>query len=120
MALNRLVKVENIDEQIARLQNQRKLEMQKHKAEERKIRDRRLYRRAALLESLLPDTITLTDEQFNTFLHKTVANNFGRDKLTQIIAEIETMNTPVSTGATPPNKTNSGTANPQTVARSGA
>ena len=95
MTKTRLEKVESINEQIAKLQNQRKLEMQKHKAEERKARDRRLYKRAALLESLLPDTISLTDEQFNTFLQRTAANNFGRDKLVQLITEEKAAETSV-------------------------
>jgi len=87
MAKTRQDKIDNLNERIAQLENQRKEEHRKQKAEERKIRDRRLYKRAGLLESLLPETIPLTDEQFNTFLHRTVANSFGRDKLTQIIAE---------------------------------
>jgi len=150
MAKTRQDKIDNLNERIAQLENQRKQEHQKQKAEERKIRDRRLYKRAGLLESLLPETIPLTDEQFNTFLHRTVANDFGRDKLAQIIAEGETAATtaqaetqkpktvdgtatntqsPKPTNASnnainpqppKPNTTTTNPTNPQTAARSGA
>jgi hypothetical protein len=40
-----------------------------------------------LFESMLPDTIALTDEQFKTFLEKTVANRFGRRELATIAAQ---------------------------------
>ena len=120
MTKTRLEKVSGIDEQIAKLKNQRKLEMQKHNAEERKIRDRRLYRRAGLFESLLPETINLTDEQFNTFLRRTVANNFGRDRLAQIIAEGETTDAPAPAETQKPINVGSSTENPQSTTTSGA
>ncbi|WWR17509.1 DUF3847 domain-containing protein [Lachnospiraceae bacterium JLR.KK008] len=41
--------------------------------QERKDRAKRLCRRRGLFESLVPDTIPLTEEQFKTFLEKTVA-----------------------------------------------
>ena len=63
------------------LQKQKKLLEKEQSEQERKARTRRLCSRAGLLESMLPETITLTDEQFKSFLEKTVANNFGRDKL---------------------------------------
>ena len=56
---------------------------------DRKARDNRIYKRGGLIESLLPDTINLTDEQFHSFMHMTIANKFGKDKLEQIIAEGE-------------------------------
>jgi len=39
------------------------------------------------MESLLPDTIALSDERFWTFLEKTVANDFGRRILATLTAE---------------------------------
>jgi len=89
MSKTRQEKIDNINARIAQLENQRKEEQQKQKAEERRIRDRRLYKRAGLFESLLPSSIALTDEQFNTFLIRTVANDYGLDKLAEIIAEGE-------------------------------
>jgi len=134
MAKTRLEKIASYEERIAQLENQKKLEQQRLKKEERKIRDRRLYKRAALFESLLPETISLTEEQFNTLLLRTVANNFGRDRLAQIITEGETAllnlrekpTTAKTTAATvlqelaPSNTTVDNTANTQPAARSGA
>jgi len=81
--------IEGIEQQLEQLQNRKKLLIKQHKEDERKARNRRLYQRHGLFESLLPDTIGLADEQFNTFLIRTVANDYGRDKLAEIIAEGE-------------------------------
>ena len=53
-------------------QNRMKLLIQAQKKEERNARTKRLCSRMGLFESMLPDTIPLTDEQFKTFLEKTV------------------------------------------------
>lgn len=55
-------------------QNRMKLLIQKQKKEERNARTKRLCSRMGLFESMLPDTIPLTDEQFKIFLEKTVTN----------------------------------------------
>ena len=113
MPKSRQEKIASFEERIAQLENQKKLEKQRLKAEERKARDRRLYKRAGLLESLLPETITLTDEQFNTFLHRTVANNFGRDKLAQIIAEGVSETAPSQAAAQDTSNAKNNAAKPQ-------
>ena len=87
MAKTSLEKIAGYDEQIVQLMNRKKQEMQKHKAEERKARTRRLCTRMGLIESMLPDTIALTDEQFKTFLQKTAANDFGRRELAKLAAQ---------------------------------
>jgi len=87
MAKSRLDKIASYEEQIAELNNRRKQEVQKHKAEERKARTRRLCARMGLIESMLPDTVGLTDEQFKTFLQKTTANEFGRRELAKLAAQ---------------------------------
>ena len=58
--------------------------LQQQKTEERKARTRRLIIRGGMLESLLPDTIALSDEQFNDFLKRTTANDYGRRALTDL------------------------------------
>jgi ribosomal protein L16 Arg81 hydroxylase len=63
------------------LENELKRLMQQHKAEERKARTNRLCKRHGLFESLLEGTIPLTEDNFKTFLEKTVANDFGRRTL---------------------------------------
>ena len=77
-------KIEDAKAKITQYENHMKQLVQKQKAEERKARTKRLCSRAGLLESMLPDTITLTDEQFKSFLEKTTANDFGRRTLANI------------------------------------
>ena len=72
MAKTRLEKIESIKTEITQLENQRKRLLQAEKEQERKDRTRRLCKRAGLMESMLPDTISLTDEQFKIFLEKTI------------------------------------------------
>ena len=84
MPKTKLERIASIEEQIAQLKNQQKQLAQKHKAEERKARTRRLCQRMGLFESMLPDTVALTDEQFKTFLERTVANGHGRRELAKI------------------------------------
>lgn len=84
MAKTRAERITNIEAEIQQLENQRKKLLQEQKLRERKARNNRLCKRAGLLEGLLPDTIVLTDEQFKTFLNKTVANSFGRRVLAEI------------------------------------
>jgi len=78
MAKSRLEKIESIKIEIAQLENQRKRLLQAEKEQERKDRTKRLCKRAGLLESLLPDTIILTDEQFKIFLEKTIITEHSR------------------------------------------
>ena len=84
---NRKTTVEKIEEtkaKITQYENHMKQLVQKQKADERKARTKRLCSRAGLLESMLPDTIALTDEQFKSFLERTTANDFGRRMLANI------------------------------------
>ena len=99
MTNNKTERITSIEEKIAQLQNQKKQLLQQHKLDERKARTKRLCKRAGLLESMLPDTITLTDEQFETFLIRTTANDYGRDKLREIIALKPEPNSEVSDSA---------------------
>jgi len=73
-------KKEQMEAEIKRL-------LQQQKAEERKARNHRICKRGGLIESLLPDVITLSDERFKAFLNKTVANDFGRRALAILRAE---------------------------------
>jgi hypothetical protein len=87
MSKTKLEKIATIEEQIEQLENQKKQLRQKHRTEERKARERRQCKRAGILESLLPETVSLTDEQFKTFLERTTANDFGRKVLSGITAQ---------------------------------
>ena len=50
------------------IENQRKKLIQEQKQQERKDRTKRLCKRMGLFESMLPESISLTDEQFQIFL----------------------------------------------------
>ena len=87
MAQTKLEKINNIEEEITRLKDRQKLLKQQHNKQERKDRTHRLCRRGGLWESLVPDTISLTDEQFQTFLEKTIMTKYARDVLSNLMAQ---------------------------------
>ena len=72
--------------------NELALLLKRQRKEERKARNHRISTRGAHIESLLPDTIGLSDERFFTFLEKTVANDFGKKILATLTVEQEKEN----------------------------
>ena len=72
-----------------KLQNENRLKqlIQKQNEQNRKERNHRLCKRMGMLEEMLPETITLTDEQFQQFLKRTTANDFGRGELAKIVQQ---------------------------------
>ena len=96
-------KIAETRERIQQLENQHKLLLNQQKEQERKARTKRLCKRMGLLESLLPDTIALTDEQFEAFLKKTAANEFGRKTLAAFSVQAS------ENGAAEPLQINTGT-----------
>ena len=99
MAKTRLEKIASYEEQITQIKNRQKLERQKHNKEERAARTRRLCSRHGLLESMLPEIITITEEQYKSFLEKAVVNSYGRDILSKIMAQTTTTPTTKPTAA---------------------
>ena len=87
MAKTKAEKIASIQEQIAQLENQRKRLEQQQKEQERKDRTKRLCKRMGLFESMLPDTISLTDEQFKIFLEQTIATEHSRRILDGLTAQ---------------------------------
>lgn len=87
MPKTKLEKIAGIEEEIRQLENRRRQLVQEQKAQERKDRTKRLCRRMGLFESLVPDSIPLTEEQFKTFLEKTVAAEHGRRLLDEMTAQ---------------------------------
>jgi len=84
----------NLNEQIElaqqRIQDEQKRlkKLQAQQSEkDRKARNHRLCKRHGLIESLLPDTITLTDEQFEQFVKQHIANQHGRRALANLVAQ---------------------------------
>ncbi|MDR1487522.1 MAG: DUF3847 domain-containing protein [Deltaproteobacteria bacterium] len=84
------------------LENELKRLMQQLKAEERKALTNPMRKRRGLFESLLPDTIPLSEDNFKTFLEKTVADDFGRRSLAALKAAQEKQAAPIGTDATAP------------------
>lgn len=80
-------KIADIEMQIAQLENRQKKLIQEQKLQERKDRTKRLCKRMGLFESLLPDTIPLSEEQFKTFLEKTVTTEHSRRILDGLTAQ---------------------------------
>lgn len=92
MAKTKMEKIAGIEEEIRQLENRRRQLVQEQKAQERKDRTKRLCRRMGLFESLVPDTIPLTEEQFKTFLEKTVMSDQAR----RILDELTARNAPTA------------------------
>ena len=61
-------KISNIDLEIEQLKNRKREITQRHKAEERKARTKRLIERGAILESLIPASDTLTNDDVKQIL----------------------------------------------------
>jgi len=93
--------IEKAQEEIRQKENRIKELVAKQKAEEKKARNHRLCKRHGLLESLLPEIIEVTDEQYKTFLERAVANSYGRDILAKIIAQGDKNDTSKAPSATP-------------------
>lgn len=97
MAKTKTEKIADIQAQIEQLKNQEKRLIQEQKLQQRKDRTKRLCSRMGLLESLMPDTIPLTDEQFKIFLEKTVITEHSRRILDGLKAQ-ESAPAPQSAG----------------------
>ena len=79
--------IEEAQAKIKQEQNALKLLLSKQKEQDRKARNHRLCKRHGLLEGLLPDTIQLTDDQFQSFLEQHIASNHGRAMLTAFLEQ---------------------------------
>jgi len=103
-------------EKITQEQNKLKKLQDQQKEKERKARNHRLCKRHGLIESLLPATATLTDEQFQAFLNEHIANKDGRRMLDKFVANGADSTTPESaepkqhSGATADTAESDGTA----------
>lgn len=93
MAKTKLEKIESIEEQIRQLNAQKTKIKQQHNVQERKARNHRLCKRGGFVEKLLPDLITLTEEQFETFINKTLMTDHSK----RILGEMAAQNTDTAT-----------------------
>ena len=98
MAKTKAEKIADIEMQMAQLENQRTKLIQQQKQQERTDRKKRHCKRMGLFESLLPETVQLTDEQFKTFLEQTVATEQGRNLLNGLAAQNAIAGTTITAG----------------------
>ena len=121
MAKTRAEKIADIEMQMAQLENQRKKLIQQQKQQERTDRKKRHCKRMGLFESLLPETIQLTDEQFKSFLEQTVATEQSRSLLGGLAAQNATTGAAITAGGTAqpgsPSSSLSAGTEPQSSAR---
>jgi len=75
MTKTKMERIASVEDKIKQLENQKKQLIQQQKAAERKARTKRLIERGAILESLIPDAETLTNEQVKTLLQKAFAKS---------------------------------------------
>jgi len=99
MAKTTIEKITEVEEQIRQFENRRKELIQQQKEEARKERTHRICKRGGLLESMLPDTIPLSDEQFKTFMEKTMLTDFTRRILDGLTAQNAATAAPQTAGA---------------------
>ena len=81
MAKTKTEKITDIQERIVQLENQKKKLVQEQKDADRRARTKRLCKRHGLLESMLPEIASITDEQYKSLIEKAVDNKFFRDML---------------------------------------
>ena len=70
--------------------------LQEQKSEERKARNHRLCKRGGQVEKLLPSLAILTDEQFETFVQKTLLSGFAEKVLRGLVPPTEATAEPES------------------------
>ena len=83
------------DEEIKQLQNKRKKLISQQKQEERKKRDRRLYEKGAVFESIFTESKNLTKDEFYqliTYLIRKEEANIKIKKIIESREETETQN----------------------------
>jgi len=87
MAKTTQEKIDNTKEKIKQLANEQKQLIKKKKQQERAARTSRLCKRGGLVEKFLPDLISLTDKQFETFVDKVLLTDFTALVVAELTAE---------------------------------
>ena len=88
MAKSKLeMQIEAAQKQITDGQARLKLLQNQQAEKNRKERNHRLCKRHGFLESVLPDTINLTDAQYEEFVKNHVANKFGKQAIADYMAK---------------------------------
>ena len=77
------------DEEIKQLQNKRKKLISQQKQEERKKRDRRLYEKGAVFESIFTESKNLTKDEFYQLITSLIRKEEANLKILKIIESRE-------------------------------
>ena len=77
------------DEEIKQLQNKRKKLISQQKQEERKKRDRRLYEKGAVFESIFTESKNLTKDEFYQLVTSLIRKEEANIKILKIIESRE-------------------------------
>jgi hypothetical protein len=85
MAKNKLEKIAELNDEIKAIKQRQSKLRQEHNKKERKERNHRLCQRGGLVEKLLPGLITLTDEQFEVFVEKTLLTPHTKRILAELV-----------------------------------
>ena len=81
-------KISNIDLEIEQLKNRKREITQMHKAEERKARTKRLIERGAILESLIPSSDTLSNDDVKQILSYALETPYVKEYLRKYYSSI--------------------------------
>ncbi|GHV16964.1 hypothetical protein FACS189425_02240 [Clostridia bacterium] len=87
MAKTRIQKIEDIEVQMEQMKHERDRLIAEQKEADRKARDHRVCQRGGYIESVLPEVISFTFEQFKEFINKTLTTEFARRELVKIAAQ---------------------------------
>ncbi len=69
--------IQSVQERIRQLKNRQKILLKKKSDAERKARTRRLIERGAILESIFPEIVSMTNEKVKAFLEKMRRSDAG-------------------------------------------
>jgi hypothetical protein len=85
MAMSKRDKIAAVELEIEQLLNQKKELIAQQKEIDRKDRTNRLCKRGGYIESVLPDTISLTNEQFQELMKRTLLTDYARRILSSLL-----------------------------------
>ena len=94
-------------------EEQRRLKQlgRQQKEQDRKDRNHRLCKRHGYLESIIPDIINLTEEQFQTFVKNHIANKHGIAAIASLLGQSTQSDTTATEGTKPQNSGNNAPKN---------
>jgi len=82
----KLTKLENLSEQIQKLAEQKRIAEQDYKEYVQKTRLRRISKRGAMIESILPETVEFTDTQLKKLLEMTLLSGYARKRIEEMMS----------------------------------